>query len=805
AAGAAAAALAAQRALAAEDFSNVGDLLVRMALHTGTAHEREGDYFGPAVNRVARLLALGHGGQILISGTTADLLQGELTPESSLRDLGAHRLKDLAQPEHVYQLLASDLREAFPALRSLQQLPNNLPMQLTSFVGRDGDLAQIEHLVEEHRLVTLVGSGGAGKTRCAIQAGADRLERYDDGVWLVEFAKISDPSLVPSAIAQALGLRESPSRRLEETIVAHLQPRRALLVFDNCEHVIEAVRSIAAEILQRAPRTSILATSREGLSVAGEHVYRVPSLTSDDAVALFTDRAQASDSRFALTDKNAPFVAEIATRLDGIPLAIELAAARIKVLSPQQLVEKLNERFRVLTGGDRSALPRHQTMRALIDWSYDLLSDAERELFRKLSVFAGGFTLASAAAVCGDAEHDEIFVLDLLASLVDKSLVQSDPGREGRYRLLESTRQYARERLIERGEHETIARAHAEAFLQLAREFEQSYNTMPDREWFAQVEVEFENWRAALDWALNARGDVLLGQRLAAKLAREWAFLLAAEGRRWLLVAQTFANAQTPAEDVAALDLAEAQIDAVLGLHKTSYDAAIRARERYETLGDRLGVAKAQRHAGRSLVFTGKFAEGEPVLREALAVFRESGEQILVAAALENLASARNAEGDLDTARRFYAEALSIFKANGAERLAAALATNLAETEFRAGNVRGALELAAEALATNKAASFTYRTAFLMCNVAAYHAASGEYEAAREAAREALGMARRLHYETAIAWAIQHLAAVAALRRNEDPAAAAADRSRAARLFGYVDSRLAAFEAFREYTEQREY
>jgi predicted ATPase/class 3 adenylate cyclase len=801
AAGAIGAALDAQRALHAADFSSVEGVRVRMALHTGAAEVRDGDYFGPAVNRTARLLAVGHGGQVLVSGTTADLLQGEMPGQSALRDLGSHRLRDLAHAERVYQAEAADLPAAFPALRSIGGLPNNLPAQLTSFVGREREEAEIAALLRQHRLVTLVGSGGAGKTRCAIHAGAEQLENFSDGVWLVELAPTSDATLVPAIVARALGVRESANRPLIETLVSHLERRQLLLIVDNCEHVIDAVRGAVAAILRGCPNVRVLATSREGLNIAGERAFRLPSLDVQGAVGLFVDRALASNASFALTDENAPFVAEIARQLDGIPLAIELAAARVKVLSPAQLAQRLNERFRVLTGGDRSALPRHQTMRALIDWSYDLLSDQERAIFRRLSIFAGGFTLESAVAVCGDESTDEIAVLDVLSSLVDKSLVQADPGGDGRYRLLESTRQYAREKLAENGEHAAVASAHARAFFLLAQRLEGSYNTTPDGEWFGYAEPELENWRAALDWALTGRGDLLLGQRLAAELARVWAYLVAAEGRRWILAAQEAADDATPPDVSARLDLAEAQIDGVLGMHEASHAAAERALQRYAALGDAEGIAQAQRHAGRGLVFLGRASEGEALLREALAAFERLGDRILAGAAMENVAIARNALGDVEGARMFHAEALAIFKANGAERLAVALANNLAEAEFRGGNADAALRLTREALATGRAAIFTHRAALLTNNMAAYLVALGRYGEARVAGREALGMARDVHYQVLVAWALQHLAATAALRPSDD----AADRARAARLLGYVDARLGALGTHREYTEEREY
>src|SRR5579871_3755921 len=815
-----AAAVDAQHALAAQDFSAIGGAFVRMALHTGTPLEREGDYFGPTVNRVARLLAIGHGEQVLVSGATAELLHGEMPPQSGLRDLGAHRLKDLSRAEHVYQLVAPGLRESFPPLRSADALPNNLPLQVTSFVGRDADVREIKSLLRNGRLVTLVGAGGAGKTRCAIQAGAELLDTFADGVWLVELAGISDPSLLASEIAQTLSVRASPSRPVLDTLLAHLKQRRLLLILDNCEHVIDGVRDVVGAILRACPDVAMLATSRESLNVAGEHVFRLPSLTVPPAggaitaeaarpygaVALFADRAAASDSRFELTDANTPLVAEISRRLDGIPLAIELAAARVKVLSPQQLLQKLDERFRVLTGGDRSALPRHQTMRALIDWSYDLLSEPERALFRKLAIFAGGFTLETAAAVCGDETLDEIAVLELLTSLVDKSLVQTEPsGSVTRYRLLESTRQYAREKLVEHGEDAAVARAHATAFLDLADRLEKAYDTTPDRQWFVQVEPEVENWRAALEWTLTARHDELLGQRLAGALARGWAFLRASEGRRWIAAARERIDETTPPDVIAQLELCEAQLDGMLGLHKASYTVAQRALERYRALDDRRGIARAQRHVGRGLVFAGRIEEGETLLREALAVFRAEGSDALTGASLENLAIARNWVGDVAGARAYYGEALALFRAIGAERLATSVATNLAEAEFSGGNAEAALQLANEALDGVARAGYTDYVAFLMCNIAAYLIALGRYEEAWIRAREALKLARDVRYDVAVAWALQRLAAIAALRPGDRAEESPEDRRRAARLLGYIDRRLEQLDAVREHTEQQEY
>jgi predicted ATPase/class 3 adenylate cyclase len=814
-----AAALDAQRALVAEDFSAVNGLRVRMALHSGSVDERDGDYFGPTVNRVARLLAIGHGGQVLVSRACTELLQSGMPTNYSLRDLGAHRLKDLAQPEHVHQLLAPDLPETFPALLSLNYLSNNLPAQLTSFLGREDVVKQIEALLQRHRLVTLVGTGGAGKTRCAIQVGAELVDGSGDGVWLAELAPISDPSLVASVIARTLSVQESPNRPMLDTLLAYLKRKRLLLILDNCEHVMEQARIVVAAILRACADVHILATSREGLSIAGEQLYRMPSLSVPSvgqtlspqdvltygAPLLFLDRAFSVDSRLALTDENLPHIAEICRRLDGIPLAIELAAARVSVLSPQQLALKLDERFRVLTRGDRSALPRHQTMHALIDWSYDLLSNEERALFRKLSIYAGDFTLESAAAVCGADAVDEIAILDLLSSLVDKSLVQAEAGGiETRYRLLESTRQYARQKLMDCGEYEAVARAHAAAYLALAEELDEAWETTSDRAWLGRAVPELENFRAAVGWAFGARGDVLMGERLTAALRLVWNSLATAEGLRWVQRALAAADEATPKYTIALLELTEAQLQGTLAQFKGEHAAAERAVSRYRELGDPRRFAFAQQLLGTALAKCGKVAEGEALLRQAVAEARALGVHRLTSAMLIDLAGARRDAGDVVGALPFYAEALAIARPIGAERVAALVAVNIAEVEFRGGDAVEALRLAGDVLPVFRALKGTRNAANAQCNMAAYLLALARYEEARKSAREALAAARDTEFAVYIAFALQHLAAVGALRPSAKTQSGE-EHACAARVLGYVDARLSALEGLREYTEQQEY
>jgi len=450
-------ALDAQRALAKEDHSTVGGIRVRMGLHTGSADERSGDYFGPTVNRVARLMSVGHGGQILVSDSTRMLLQGEMPPEAALTDCGSHRLKDLAQPEHIWMVTVPDLPATFPPLTSLDAFPNNLPIQITSFRGREQDLEDLKTLLRDHRLVTIHGPGGMGKTRLSIQAGAELLEDFPDGVWLADLSSLRYPELASSVVSKALNVSQAQDQTAEQAIVAALKRKKLLLLLDNCEHVIDDAAKLADTILKQCPDVRILASSRQGLQVTGEQIMRLQPLgfpepratvtlenaMSYSAIALFVDRALAVNKSFALDDDTAHTAGEICRHLDGLPLAIELAAARVKVLSLDSLAQRLDKRFSLLTGGDRTALERQRTLGALIDWSYELLTPQEQLLFCRVSVFAGGFALEAAEAVCVGEGIEDFEILDLLASLADKSLVIAETSqRSERYRLLESIRAY---------------------------------------------------------------------------------------------------------------------------------------------------------------------------------------------------------------------------------------------------------------------------------------------------------------------------------------------------------------------------
>ena len=439
------AALAAQHALLSESWPEPVTLRVRMALHTGVAEQRDNDYFGPPLNRTARLLGVGHGGQVLVSHTAYGLVRDALPLSVELRNLGEHRLRDLGQREPIYQLLHPDLPSQFPALRSLSSpdLPNNLPQQVTSFIGREKEMAEVKALLRQTPLLTLTGSGGAGKTRLSLQVAADLLEEYPDGVWLVELAPLTDLALVPRAVVTVLGIAEQAGETFTRTLVEHLKAKKLLLLFDNCEHLLAACAHLADTLLRACPEVKILASSREALGIAGETVYRIPSLSFPDltqpvtetnlagfeAIRLFADRALAVLPDFAVTPQNAPSLVSVCRRLDGIPLAIELAAARVRSLSVKEIDSRLDNRFRLLTGGSRTALPRQQTLRALIDWSYDLLTETERLLLARLAVFAGGWTPRSGGSDGG--RGDDRSVGD--SGSADESGGQvAGAGRDGR-------------------------------------------------------------------------------------------------------------------------------------------------------------------------------------------------------------------------------------------------------------------------------------------------------------------------------------------------------------------------------------
>jgi predicted ATPase/class 3 adenylate cyclase len=796
-----------QRRLAAEDFSELDGLPVRAAIHTGTTHERDGDYFGPTVNRVARLLAIGHGGQILLSAATAALVQGNLPPKTRLRDLGEHRLRDLARPERVYGLSAPDLAVDLPPLRSLGALATNLPLQLTSFVGREVEVAQIESLIKKHRLVTLAGSAGVGKTRTMLQVAANMLDVWDDGAWFVELAPLSSGDHIPLAVAQAMGITLEGGDSLQ-SLARALSEKNALLLFDNCEHLVEPSARAISKLLAGCPKISVLASSRQALEVDGEQLYRLPSLEVPDedeaeplraaeamesaAVLLFVERTAAVEKRFTLTDANASEIAGICRRLDGIPLAIELAASRMSILSLAQLSKMLNDRFRLLAQKKGDRLPRQQTLRALIDWSFDLLTEDERAVFRRLSVFAGGCKLEAAVAGCVDESLDSWQVFELLSGLVAKSLVVAEPrDDEHRYHMLNSIREYSRERLRDANEAGVIDAKHGRYYSELLSTLAHLVESQDDVQWQHALAPELANLRAALNWAIVERSDAAAGLNLLAHL--EWPELVT-----------------TPREAVVWFEAAVALIDAAA-------DDVIRARvlrhlvrlkwfvgrpisERVETALDGVTVARRSEDANeiaRALANLASCYRDAGRLDEAESIFSEAYQEperlsaITLNHVLRNWAVSNLQRDDLEAARRRFTE-VAERERPGSEAHASAL-LNLGELEFAMGNVeaaRAAAGKARETLARLRAAPLS----LVICNLAAYALAVDDLTDARELLREALRLLKRSGAGWMLA-ALEHHALLGVLQGDHELAAA---------LLGFTEARYA-LKGERERNEQQGY
>jgi predicted ATPase/class 3 adenylate cyclase len=639
-----AAALSAQQALRDETWDKT-PIKVRMALHTRTADEREGDYFGPPVNRVARLLSAGHSGQILLSSAAQELVRDQLPDQVSLRDLGDHRLKDLTRPERIFQVVVPDLPADFPPLKTLDVRPHNLPAQTTSFIGREAEVAAVvqELARTDVRLLTLTGPGGTGKTRLSLQVAADVLEEFADGVFFVSLAPISDPRLVVSSIVKTLGLQTSGSILPLEVLKTYLQDKQMFLVLDNFEQVLDAAQDINA-LLMAASHVKVCVTSRIVLRLSGEHEYRVPQLnlpdpkhlpsfqrlTQSEAVQLFADRARAVHPEFTLSEDNAPAVAEICTRLDGLPLAIELAAARVRVLPPEKMLTRLGKPLDFLTGGARDLPARQRTLRNTIEWSYHLLDAEEQILFRGLAVFVGGCTLEAAEAVCPLADHPginalRVEVLNGLESLVDKNLLtQSEAAGEPRFLMLETIREYAVERLVESGEADTMQQQHAQFFLALAEAIEPKWHTREQLVWLSRFEMDLNNFRAALIWSINNATDV--GLRLAGALGHFWdGGAYHQEGREWL--AKALMKSRACDTEITRFKAKALNMAGILAWFQGDFTTAYALQEESAALcrmvDDNTGLAEALRWLGVSVYPQDDLARARAFLDESLALCRQ--------------------------------------------------------------------------------------------------------------------------------------------------------------------------------------
>jgi predicted ATPase/class 3 adenylate cyclase/Tfp pilus assembly protein PilF len=823
------AAVAAQQGLQAHPWPpEVSAVQVRIGLHTGEPRFEDGSYSGPPVNRATRLQSAAHGGQILLSAVTHELAHGEMGEALVVRSLGRHRLKDLAEAETLYELQYPGMPDSFPPPRTATALPNNLPVSLTRFIGREAAIAEVKEWLGSTRLLTLTGAGGCGKTRLALQVAAELLEEYPDGVWLVELEALSDPALVTQRVAAVLGLREEPGRPLLPTLCEHLQSQRILLVLDNCEHLVAACARLVEALLRACPHLSLLVTSREVLAVPGEMVWRVPSLSLPDdrptthdqrpttevllryeAVRLFMDRAVASQPHFTVTAQNATAVVQVCRRLDGIPLAIELAAARVKLLSVEQIASRLDDRFRLLTGGNRTALPRHQTLRATMDWSYELLSEQERLLLRRLSVFVGGFMLEAAEAVCagavdsypltvdsreGDASSLSTVncqlsteeILDLLTQLVDKSLVvMEEHGGEAWYRLLETIRQYGAEQLRDSGEGVELALRHHKWYVALAGQASAELAGADQGRWLDRLEREHDNLRAALN-GLPAANELDAAMRLGAELARFWRIRgYLSEGRERLaalLAAAERTAGERSAETVA--NRAKVVIQAgALAYYQADYAAARMLYEEgvaiYRGLDRPIGLAAALNNLGNVAWVEGDLPAARALYEEGLELRRSAGDTPGVATSLNNLGMVAQYESDYASAQRLYEEALALRRTLGDPLEISDSLNNLGIVTYLLGELSRARTLYEESLAIKRDLGDKWGTAGLLSNLGFVTLRQGHPADAEPLCRESLSLRRELGDRNGIAEALEGLAGVAGAR---------GEAVRAARLFGAAEA-----------------
>jgi len=606
---------ACQLRLGSEPWPAGAALRVRMGLHTGEAHVQEGDYVDHApINRCARVKAAAHGGQVLVTQATRGLAGEGLRGGFGLRRLGEFRLRDLADPELIYQLTHADLRADFPPINTLSERTSNLPIQVTTFVGRTGELAQIASLMKGNRLITLMGPGGSGKTRLAVQVAADLNGRFPDGQWLVELAALADPRLVAPQVAEVL--------RQPEFDVGKLAAKRLLIVLDNCEQVIGACAELVASVLRTCPGIAVLATSREPLTIAGEQVVRIGPLEAADATELFVERAALVRPDLHLSAPEMTTIAAICQRLDGIPLAIELAAARMRGMTPSEILDRLQDRFRLLTSRSTTTSKRHQTLRAAVTWSYELLEASERILFRRLSVFSGGWRMASAEAVCAEGFPDEGYdITDLILTLVDKSLVVVHGQNLSRYGMLETLREFGREKLEEAGELAELERRHGEYFLALSTSADWPTAMLWPDPRAHDVIPDLDNFRAALRWSKGQPPDTELG-------------LVVGAAPLWMAVGR----------------FAEGQLALTEALERAPQPSVLRL--------------KALERLGWLAVEHGDFDTGASTAKKALRLAEELGSQF-VASAQALLGYTALQQGHRDKAARVLAKSLRTFQANG--------------------------------------------------------------------------------------------------------------------------------------------
>ena len=783
--GAVQAAVDAQLAIASRAWPDGIVIRDRMGLHTGEPWSASEGYVGLDVHRAARICAAGHGGQILISQMTRDLIVEDLRPPMGVIDLGVHRLRSLDTALRLYQVTGPGLAADFPPPRTTETRRNNLKLEVTSFIGREREIEQATRMLGESPLLTLTGPGGVGKTRVGLRLARMLLDQFEDGAWIVECGSLTDQAFVLPSIVSTIGLTEPTGRSLLAAIVDHLKGKRLLLVLDDCDPVLAACAELAEALVRSCSAVRIVVTSREALGVPGEAILPIASLMTPeagstvvaldlgavDACRLFVERARAVQPTFALTAQNARAVAQLCRRLDGMPLAIELAAARVRTLPVEQIAARLDDRFRLLTGGSRAAVARHQTLRATIDWSYDLLTEPERAVLRRLSVFAGGATLEAAEAVCAGDSADSIEILDVLGRLVEKSLVFTDPTlAEARFKLLETVREYARGRLVEAGEGDATLRRHRDWYLALVDEASPAFFHGPEPvDWLRRLDREHEDLRAVLEWCLDQPGEGRAGLRIAAGLWRYWEIRgHLTEGRGWLErmeramdgdVSPLRANALTGAGSLAFI---QGDFRAASTFHEASLAL-------HRQIGDRQSVAYAANNLANTVVQLGDHPRARALYEEVIVQLRELGDVRGVAFGSINLAEVATLQGDLDTARAMNEQILVTIRELGDQWMEAFALDSFGRAMSRAGDREAARSLHIEALAILEKIGDRRGVARVLTQLADLAMSAGDAPRARELFSQSLAIRQDLGDMPGLASAMENLAGALA---TDDPEAA---------------------------------
>ena len=734
------AAIAMQRALGAESWPQaIGTLSVRIGVHTGEAIVTQGDYFGATLNRVARLMAAGHGGQILISAETAALTEEDLEKEARVRDLGAHRLKDLTEPQKIYQLVADGLPAEFPQLASLDAQPNNLPSQISSFVGRDEERAQLRELLDANRLVTVCGPGGIGKTRLALQAAADSVGRYSDGTWMVALADLDDGRLVAQNVAGVLHVHEAPGEPISDTLVHRLATRELFLLLDNAEHVLEETAKLVRRVLNACPRVSVLVTSREPLHVSGERVLRVGPLDTRDAARLFAERAQLSGADDA--------VERICRKIDGVPLAIELVAARAGALSPVEIDKHLGALLQRLQSRDVSQEARHRTLRATIDWSYRLLEPDLQRLFTQLAVFEGSFSLDACAAVGG---YDGLEMLQHLEALVDKSFVFVDvQDARPRYRLLELLHEFACEKLAESEERAAVAARHFDYYKTRAEQWGAWDSAEDERVYLAEMADDMPNVRAALEWSF-AQEDLTPAFTFLRKIVPYWQQRCTIdEARFWFSRALANEERATPLDRAALLRRA-ATLATIQDDYAAARDLTQRALAIFEEAGDPGGTAEARHNLAVIEHRSGSISLANELYVRAFEGFVETGHVVGQITALYNLGQVSMQSGDLSRAKAYFEQGIALCggRPEHADRSSSFLIA-LGEASLRRGDLTDAQQFLERALALKRELHSRHDEIEVLRSLSALAIRRNDFEEALHYAREALWHARDLKISSA--------------------------------------------------------